>query len=91
MSERLQCWEFKKCGREVGGTNTEEDGVCPAATHWPADGINRGIAAGRACWTVDGTLCPGGPKEKFCRCLECTFFRVVSEQEGRNFENGLSR
>lgn len=27
----LNCWEFMRCGREVGGKNTEKLGVCPVS------------------------------------------------------------
>ncbi|MGD0283853.1 MAG: two-CW domain-containing protein, partial [Dissulfurispiraceae bacterium] len=29
----MNCWEFKKCGREMGGVNIEQLGVCPAYPH----------------------------------------------------------
>lgn len=29
---KLNCWEFKKCGRETGGLKIKEMGVCPDAT-----------------------------------------------------------
>lgn len=29
---KLNCWEFKKCGREQGGILSAELGVCHAAT-----------------------------------------------------------
>jgi len=25
---KLNCWEFMKCGREVGGKNVKELGIC---------------------------------------------------------------
>ena len=27
---KLNCWEFKKCGREPGGTNASQRETCPA-------------------------------------------------------------
>jgi len=27
---KLNCWEFKKCGRQPGGPKVAELGVCPA-------------------------------------------------------------
>ena len=32
MSNRLNCWEVKKCGREPGGKSVATLGVCPAAS-----------------------------------------------------------
>jgi len=29
MKECLNCWEFKKCGREPGGEKASELGICP--------------------------------------------------------------
>jgi hypothetical protein len=29
----LNCWEFKKCGREAGGAKAADSGVCPAYPH----------------------------------------------------------
>ena len=56
---KLNCWEFKRCGREPGGMNSRELGVCPAASETRVDGANGGHNGGRACWAVAGTLCGG--------------------------------
>ncbi len=29
---KLNCWDFKKCGRQSGGEKAHELGVCPAST-----------------------------------------------------------
>jgi len=39
---RLNCWEVMICGREQGGVNIAEYGVCPAAADASFDGINSG-------------------------------------------------
>lgn len=85
MEERKNCWEFLKCGREPGGSRVEELGPCPAATQKEFDGVNRGRASGRFCWTVEGTLCSGTFDMKFAKCLECPFYREVEQQEGSSF------
>jgi len=63
----MNCWEFKKCGREQGGVNAETLGVCSA---WPNDG--------GACWYVAGTLCGGQVQgtyaEKLGNCRKCEFY-----------------
>jgi hypothetical protein len=56
---KLNCWEFKKCGRQPGGENIEKLGLCPATTEARLDGVHNGNNAGRACWVVSGTLCGG--------------------------------
>ncbi len=64
----MNCWEFKKCGRELGGVNAKELGVCPA---YPNDGHN--------CAKVAGTLCGGKVQGSFAgkilSCMQCDFYR----------------
>jgi hypothetical protein len=63
----MNCWEFKKCGREKGGAKASELGVCPA---WP-DG-------GHDCAHVAGTLCGGKVQGTFAMkvgtCIQCPFY-----------------
>ena len=84
---KLNCWEFMKCGRETGGNNAKELGVCPAAIEKESNGIHGGVNAGRCCWTIEGTLCHGKVQgiftEKFALCSECAFYRLVSREEVR--------
>ena len=78
-----------KCGRELNGEKSHEQGVCPATLPTEFDGVHNGKASGRFCWTVTGTLCKGRPSgafsQKFMNCLDCNFFKYVQDQEGRNF------
>jgi len=82
---KLNCWEVKKCGRELGGTR-KHLGVCPAAVEIKLNGTHGGMCAGRACWVVAGTLC--GEKEqgtfavKYHDCEKCDFFQMVKKEEG---------
>ncbi len=82
---KLNCWEYKKCGREPGGANVAEMGVCPATTDTRADGINSGINGGRVCWAIAGTLCEGKVQgsyaAKIACCLECDFCQLVLTEE----------
>ena len=32
IMNHLNCWEFMKCGKELGGDNADKSGVCPIAT-----------------------------------------------------------
>lgn len=84
--QRLNCWDYKKCGREPSGANVEEMGGCPAALDESFDGINRGFNAGRICWAVAGTFCEGKKQGPFHvkreSCVQCDFFQLVSQQEG---------
>jgi hypothetical protein len=84
---KINCWEFKKCGRQPGGGRTEELGICPAAAGSNADGLHGGRNGGRVCWALAGTLCGGEIKGTFARkagdCLRCDFFADVQKEEGR--------
>lgn len=83
------CWEFKNCGRQAGGTKTGELGVCPASKETTHNGKNNGKNAGRYCWKVAGTLCGGKVQGSFAskekNCLACEFFKQVRLEEGANF------
>lgn len=72
----MNCWEFKKCGREKGGSKAEELGVCPA---WPDHG--------KHCARVAGTLCGGQIQGTFAvklaSCLKCEYYR--SEHYDRTY------
>jgi hypothetical protein len=86
---KLNCWEFKKCGREPGGAKAEELGVCPAAVDDKYHGVNKGKNSGRVCWLVPGTLCDikmkGKRLKKQWECSQCMVFQVIREEEGDNF------
>jgi len=85
MVEIRNCWEFRNCGREPGGLNVDELGICPAATNKCYHGVNRGKAGGRFCWNIDGTLCRKTSEKKQALCADCSFFQEVEQQEGRFF------
>jgi hypothetical protein len=83
MKHRLNCWEFKNCGREPGGVLAKTLGVCPVALHMKRDGDNGGRAGGRACWTIPLRDAEGQPLtaciEKACH--QCAFFQRVRFEE----------
>jgi hypothetical protein len=64
----MNCWEFKKCGREIGGKNVEELGICTAYPNY-----------GRSCAHISGTLCSGRIHgifaSKLSNCLKCDFYK----------------
>ena len=82
---KINCWEYKKCGREPGGAKVKELGVCPAAIEIRVNGINCGKFGGRACWAVAGTLCEGKVQGSFAikvrDCMNCEFFKLVVAEE----------
>ena len=84
--DRLNCWEVMSCGRELCGPAIQAKGICPAALHMHANGLNGGVNAGRICWAIDGTNCGGVPDDdgmKATRCSNCYFFRRVAAEEGQ--------
>ena len=87
--KKLNCWEYKKCGREPGGVKVHELGVCPATTEDKVDGTHGGKNAGRACWAVAGSMCGGKVQgtfaQKYGNCVICDFFKAVKEEEGSLF------
>ena len=87
---RLNCWEFKRCGRQLGGIHIQDLGRCPATLEERLDGVHDGVNAGRACWVVAGTLCrdevQGTFAQKFSNCKECDFYAKVRDEEYPNFE-----
>ncbi len=89
MLKKLNCWEFKNCGREEGGVNTEEFGICPASQSMEFDEVNDGINGGRFCWVVEGTVCngelQGNRMDKLKDCLNCDFLKTVNQEQGRDF------
>ena len=88
--EKLNCWEYKECGREPGGANVAEFGICLVAREKKADGFNGGKNAGRVCWAIAKTLCDGKIQgtlvEKLTNCMECGFFKLVCREEGFTFK-----
>jgi hypothetical protein len=83
---KLNCWEIKKCGREIGGNKTDDLGVCPAAADEASNGLNEGKNGGRICWSLAGTFCGGKVQGDFAQktvsCMTCDFFKKVKEEEG---------
>ena len=86
---KMNCWEFKKCGRQPGGQNVAKLGICPAASEKRVDGMNNGTNGGRTCWVVSGTLCGGVIQGTFAakikNCNNCEFYSKVYEEEGKSF------
>jgi hypothetical protein len=90
MERKLNCWEFKRCGRQPQGEKTAEMGVCSAAADERLDGEHGGVNGGRACWVVAGTLCGGKTQGSFAQkmdnCMNCDFYKTVKDEEGREFK-----
>ena len=90
----MNCWEFKKCGRELGGEKISDLGECPASAEKRLNGVHGGTNAGRACWIVAGTFCKGEIQgvfaKKYDTCIECDFYRKVQKENFNNFQITLT-
>jgi hypothetical protein len=91
--QKKNCWEVMNCGREPGGANVEEFGVCPAATDERLDSIHGGKNSGRVCWVIAGTFCEdnvqGTFAQKYRDCTKCKFYRQVMQEEGAGYQISL--
>ena len=90
IKNKLNCWEVMHCGREPGGANAFELGICPASTETRLNGIHGGENAGRACWVVAGSMCSGEIEgtyaEKYEDCSKCSFFMKVKSEENYGYK-----
>ena len=43
--KKLNCWEFKKCGRQPGGEHVNDMGLCPATVEVRLEGLMRASMA----------------------------------------------
>lgn len=84
--DKMNCWEYMKCGREAGGKNSSESGVCPVAEDVSANSLNMGLNGGRICWVIVDDLseknikCSGTHDKD--SCLFCEFRFKVMQEEG---------
>jgi hypothetical protein len=87
--KRLNCWEFKRYGREPGGANSKDGIACIASVEARTDGVNSGRNGGRACWAIAGTECGGKPRGAFAQkiesCQKCEFYSKVMDEEYPNY------
>ncbi len=88
--KKLNCWQFKRCGRETGGNKVKELGTCPASTERALHEMHNGENSGRTCWVVSGTFCGGEVQgtfaKKFRSCEQCDFYNHVKQEEGLKFK-----
>ena len=84
MSKK-NCWEHKNCGRQPGGHKAQELGICPVTTYDALNGAHEGKNAGRACWSIAGSLCGGKIQgtyaQKLSNCWRCDFMNAVKKEE----------
>ena len=83
MQHKINCWQFKNCGREPGGLMADLAGVCPVATAMKFDGLNGGQKGGRVCWKVKAQSLDHA-RQMCCfgtSCHTCDFYRRVMFEE----------
>lgn len=72
----IKCWEYRKCGRQLGGENVAEFGYCPAA-----------LAPDDNCWLVAGTMCSGTIEgsyaQKIDTCIICGYYSKMQEYNAK--------
>ena len=78
-AQKLNCWEFKQCGREAGGAKARELGVCPA---YPNHGHSCAVLAGTLC----GGKVQGSFAQKLSSCMQCQFFNSPNYDRTRTAE-----
>ena len=88
-ARKLNCWEYKKCGRQPQGPRVRDMGLCPATLETALDDVHDGTNAGRACWVINGTMCQGETQgtfaQKYKNCEMCDFYQLVRKEEGPGF------
>ena len=86
MMNKLNCWEFMKCGNESEGDKTDKLERYPVASESLANGLNGGVNGGRICWVIAEIYC--GRRESLPHlqqkhaCFSCEFRCKVMAEEG---------
>ncbi|MEW6054538.1 MAG: two-CW domain-containing protein [Nitrospirota bacterium] len=82
----MNCWEYKRCGKEHHDPEADAPAVCAAATDERFDRINHGTNGGRVCWLIRQIRAERKKKSiAITHCCRCDFFRLVEKQEGLHF------
>ena len=81
--KNIRCWEYKKCGRETGGSRIHEHGPCPGA-----------LSPDVHCWLVAGTMCSGNVEGTFAlkyeSCIICDYYNKMQESIAKQPRTGSS-
>jgi len=88
--KKINCWEFKGCGRIPGGINEDNPHICNAYKFKMLTGINDGKFGGRSCWAAAGTMCKGYVDATYCKtddCNDCEFHLLVIKEEGEKYRD----
>ncbi len=80
-----RCWEFKKCGRQPGGSKAGELGVCPAAAEALTTGSHPERQGCLACWAITGKFSGEGVQgspERLGDCIRCDYLKQNESKDG---------
>jgi hypothetical protein len=93
QERKMNCWEFKKCGRTPYEGPIDEKKICPVSVDVRLEGIHGGKNAGRACWVVAGSMCDGklqgSTSQKFGDCFKCSFYKALRQEEKEHYSDTL--
>ncbi len=83
---KLNCWEFMKCGKRPPENGNGKDNSCPVASETSANDLNDGINGGRICWIIAET-CHNSKVQcsdllRKDPCFSCEFRYKVTIEEG---------
>ncbi|MCI4626124.1 MAG: hypothetical protein L3V56_09210 [Candidatus Magnetoovum sp. WYHC-5] len=83
QQQKMNCWEFKNCGRQPGGVNVSTLGECPVPKETSLNGLHGGINAGRACWAIAHKRCSQSDSllKIIKECSQCEFHHMVMVEE----------
>jgi len=75
--ELLNCWEIKKCDRQLVGKKANKLVECIASKE----------EMGHSCWAVAGTLCCGKTQGAFAQkiefCTSCEVYEIYNRSKGK--------
>ena len=83
---KLNCWEFMKCGKGLSKNGNGKCNSCPVASETSGNALNGGINGGRICWIIAET-CDNGEVQcsdlhRKDSCFQCEFRYKVMMEEG---------
>ena len=86
MTNKINCWEYKQCGRGPKQNNIYQPATCHVAEHKVSNDMNSGVNGGRLCWLILEARFRGEVKQ-FNRdltypCFSCDFRYKVMKEEG---------
>jgi len=86
MNNKLNCWEFMKCGKGPDSAINNGADICPVASAVIADGLNGGENGGRICWIISENYFKNkiqcSENKVSHSCYACEFRYLVTMDEG---------